>query len=124
MNTVYWTLVVQIVVTLVLALISLLVAGAAAGFSALVGGAICVLTNGVFAVKLFAHKGARARKRILSSFYYGEALKLLFTGIFFFIALKWLSVKPLPMVLAYVITAMAMLPMILKTETKRRTEQR
>lgn len=46
----------------------------------LLGGLICVLPGGLMAELLFAHKGARQARKMVSAFYLGEVGKLLLTA--------------------------------------------
>ena len=64
-----------------------------AAYSALVGGFIFFLPNMYFALKAFRYTGARAAKQIMSSFYRGEAGKLILCAVLFAIAFK--SIKPM-----------------------------
>ena len=50
------------------------------GYSAFIGGMICVMPNLVFAIYAYRFGGARAAKKIASSFYRGEALKIMLTA--------------------------------------------
>lgn len=67
------------------------VRGNVAAYSALVGGFIFVLPNAYFARKAFRHAGARSAKQIVSSFYQGEAGKLILSAVFFTMAFKWIQ---------------------------------
>lgn len=61
------------------------------GMSALLGGLICWLPNCWFAFRAFRHRGARAARQIVRSFYAGEAGKMLLTVVFF--AIVFINVK-------------------------------
>ena len=65
--------------------------GAAVG--ALLGGAIVWLPNCYFAFRAFRHRGARAARLIVRSFYAGAAGKMLLTAGMF--TLVFVNVKPL-----------------------------
>lgn len=73
------------------------------GFSALIGGGICVLANAVFALCAFMFSGARAAKRIAVSFYTGEALKILITVALFSVAYMYMQVELVPLKLTYLL---------------------
>lgn len=73
----------QLLVTVVLSVACGVMAGIKGAYSAGLGGLICIVPNIYFAMKLFKHQGARSAKRIVQSFYKGEALKLLITIVLF-----------------------------------------
>jgi ATP synthase protein I len=62
-------------------------------YSALLGGLICWIPNSYFALKAFQHQGARAAKKIISTMYKAEAVKLVLTALLFFLVFYF--VKPL-----------------------------
>jgi ATP synthase protein I len=78
--------------------------GIIAVYSALFGGIICILGNSVLARKFFRYTGARAAKKIVSSLFWGEALKFIITVVLFCIALKYLRIQALPFLLSYIVT--------------------
>lgn len=61
--------------------------------SATIGGLLSFVTQMVFAIFMFSHTGYRARNRIVSQFFRGQALKWLLTVFGF--ALIFIAVKPL-----------------------------
>lgn len=61
--------------------------------SAAIGAALSFVTQMVFAVFMFSHSGYRARNRIVSQFFRGQALKWLLTVFGF--ALIFITIKPL-----------------------------
>ncbi|GLP97663.1 ATP synthase subunit I [Paraferrimonas sedimenticola] len=72
--------------------------GKHAGVSALWGGIIVVLPNFIFATLAFAYSGARAADKVIKTFYWGEALKLMLTMALFsaaFITMKDIGFMPL-----------------------------
>lgn len=77
-----------------------------AGFSALLGGLVCIIPDVYFAKKLFEHQGARASKKIVNGFYKGEAAKLILS-IFLFTAVFILcKITPLAFFSVYVLVLM------------------
>ncbi|RJX66633.1 F0F1 ATP synthase subunit I [Vibrio sinensis] len=73
------------------------------GFSALIGGGICVIANAVFSGCAFMFSGARAAKRIAASFYTGETLKILITVVLFSVAYMYMQVELVPLKLTYLL---------------------
>lgn len=69
------------------------IGGRAAGTSALLGGLIAWLPGCYFAFRAFRHRGARAARRIVRSFYAGEVGKMALTMLMF--TLVFIYVKPL-----------------------------
>lgn len=61
--------------------------------SAAIGGTLSFVTQMVFATFMFSHSGYRARNRIVSQFFRGQALKWLLTVFGF--ALIFITIKPL-----------------------------
>lgn len=61
--------------------------------SAAIGGLLSFVTQMVFALFMFSHSGYRARNRIVSQFFRGQALKWLLTVFGF--ALIFITIKPL-----------------------------
>lgn len=76
-------------------------------YSALIGGGINMLATGYFAVKVFAAKPGSSAQQIARAFYWGEAVKILLTGILFAVALLWLNVEFLPLLITYAVTMLA-----------------
>ena len=67
--------------------------GSTGGLSALLGGLICWLPNCYFAFRAFRHRGARAARLIVRSFYAGAAGKLVLSMALFTIV--FINVRPL-----------------------------
>ena len=65
--------------------------------SALMGGLICILPNGVFALLAFRYSGARQNEKVVRSFSQGSKLKLALTIILSVMAFKWWQLEPLPL---------------------------
>jgi len=74
-----------------------------AGYSALIGGIICVVPNMVFVIYAHRYGGARAAKSIASSFYKGEALKIMLTAILFAGTFILIPISIGPLMTIYVI---------------------
>jgi ATP synthase protein I len=75
----------------VLVAITFLIKSPVAAYSALAGGLIFTLPNAYFARKAFRHAGARSAQQIVSSFYQGEAGKLILSAVLFTMAFKWIQ---------------------------------
>jgi len=82
-------------------------AGATAAGSALLGGALCVIPNGIFAFLAFRYAGARAARQIARAFYLGEALKLILTGVLFAVVLIALPVHAPALLISFIISLQA-----------------
>ncbi len=71
------------------------------GLSALAGGAIAVFPNFVFATLAFSHMGASLSAKIVKTFYWGEAVKLLLTIVMFsLVFINW-KVGFMPLFVCY-----------------------
>jgi ATP synthase protein I len=71
------------------------------GYSALAGGSIAVLPNFVFATLAFSHMGASSSAKVIKTFYWGEAVKLLLTIAMFSLAFIKLEVVFMPLFVCY-----------------------
>ncbi|MBC7185101.1 MAG: ATP synthase subunit I [Marinobacter sp.] len=82
-----------VIESMILVFVSLafLLRGQVAGYSALLGGLIFLIPHGYFALKAFRYSGARSAKKIMSSFYQGEAGKLILCAILFTMVFKWIQ---------------------------------
>ena len=78
-------------VVLVVVSLAFLFKSQVAGYSALLGGLIFLLPHGYFAFKAFRYSGARSARQIMSSFYQGEAGKLILCAILFTMVFKWIQ---------------------------------
>lgn len=83
--------VIESVVLVLVSLAFLAFRGQVSGYSALLGGLIFLLPHGYFALKAFRFSGARSAKQIMTSFYQGEAGKLILCAIFFTMVFKWIQ---------------------------------
>lgn len=83
--------VIESVILVLVSLTFLALRGQVSGYSALLGGLIFLLPHGYFALKAFRYSGARSAKKIMSSFYQGEAGKLILCAISFTMVFKWIQ---------------------------------
>jgi ATP synthase protein I len=88
-------LIIQVVLTLVLAGVAALYESTA-GLSALIGGGITTVANGLFALMVFGRYRAQEASRLVFRFYGAELLKLGFVVLMF--ALTFIWVAPLNLV--------------------------
>ncbi len=93
----------QLIVTVVMCGLLLCLMNANAGLSALLGGLVSIIPNIVFAKLLFHHQGARAAKKIVTSFYKGEALKIVITMTLFAAVFKLTTVTPVIFFVVYIL---------------------
>ena len=76
------------------------------GFSALIGGGICVTSNLFFAGRLFVGRRVSDPKEMLRHFYRSEALKFLFVVAMFVLVYKLVDIDPMSFIVAYALTAL------------------
>lgn len=93
--------------------VSLLIAGVLAVFfssqaalSAILAGLVSAVPNAYFALKLFKHQGARSARKIVNSFYVGEALKIVMSIILFALVFIFFHVVPLVFFTTYIVVQM------------------
>jgi len=98
----------QLGMGLVIAAFAGIVSGAEAALSAMLGALISAVPNAIFAKKLFQYQGARAAKKIVNSFYQGEAIKLFLSIFLFSLVFIFFSVNPLVFFAAYIMTQMVL----------------
>ena len=96
----------QLGVTILLGTIALLFGGRTAAGSALLGGVVCIVPNAYFAGKLFRFHGAGSAKKILNSFYSGEALKIILSIALFTLVFKFFNIIPLIFFAVYIVAQM------------------
>ena len=92
----------QLAVTFVLSLLFASMSGRAA-YSAMLGGLIAVIPNGVFAYRLFARKGAQVASKIVNALYRGEAIKLLITILLLMLVFRFIPVAALAFFTTYIL---------------------
>lgn len=97
---------VQLGITLFLAVLCAIVYNINAASSALLGGLVCIIPNAYFASKLFKHQGARAAKQIVSSFYKGEAVKIIMSIFLFTAVFVFFKITPLAFFTSYILVLM------------------
>ncbi|WP_025822763.1 ATP synthase subunit I [Shewanella marina] len=81
--------------------------GAQYAISALAGMTIAVLPNFVFATLAFSHSGASSAGKVLTSFYWGEAVKMLLTIVLFSLVFIYLKVVFMPLFVTYTLALIA-----------------
>ncbi len=99
-------LVMQLFLTIVSSL-AFVVINFKAGYSAFIGGLICLVPNFVFVTYAYRYGGARAAKNIASSFYKGEALKIMLTALMFAATFILVPISIGPLMTTYVVCLLA-----------------
>ncbi|WP_159822409.1 ATP synthase subunit I [Colwellia sp. 20A7] len=88
----------QILFTITLMLITTVIIyfiwGIAHAKSALLGGAVAIIPNMIFAYKAFRYAGAQSSKKVVESFYSGVKLKMLYTALLFALVFKFMVIIP------------------------------
>lgn len=96
----------QLITSVLISLVLLLLYGKNEGLSAILGGLVAIVPSIVFARKMFRYQGARAAKQIITSFYTGEALKIILTAILFSLVFMLYKVAPLAFFFTYIVVLM------------------
>lgn len=86
----------------------LLFSSVKAAYSALLGGLICILPSLYFAYRAFKYKGATAAKKIMASFYTGEALKLAMTFALFALVFIFIEIAVVPFFLTFILAQLVL----------------
>ncbi len=84
------------VITLIFTLMIYFICGFESAKSAVLGGAIGILPNVLFAYKAFKFAGARASKQVVESFFSGVKLKMALMALLLGLTLKFVVISPLP----------------------------
>lgn len=103
---VYWVVFAQLILTVIIALILWPTLGFKAAYSAVVAGLICAIANWYFTWRVFRHQGARAAKRFLIAYCFGEFIKLLLLGALFVLAVLYLRITFGPFLISFIINLM------------------
>lgn len=101
MKTAYQIIIVQLCIAILATSVCWIVAGHHAAASAAAAALVATLPNLLFALRMFAHSGARAARHILKSFYRGEMLKFIATMALFLVSIKYLQVMFLPFFITF-----------------------
>ena len=97
----YKLVLMQALVAGALSFIFFVVWGVQYGQSAIAGTLIAVLPNFVFATLAFSYSGASNTGKVLKTFYWGEAVKLLLTVALFSLAFTLMKVAFMPLFVCY-----------------------
>ncbi|KTD17945.1 ATP synthase subunit I [Legionella jordanis] len=96
----------QLAICLAVAFCLLLFFGKKEAISAFLGGVVFIIPSALFAGTLFRYQGARAARKIVKSFYVGEALKLLSTIALFTLVFMSFKIAPLAFFFTYIVVLM------------------
>ena len=88
----------QILFTIALMLITTVIIyfiwGISHAKSALLGGAVVIIPNMIFAFKAFKYAGAQSAEKVVESFNSGVKLKMLYTALLFALVFKFMVIVP------------------------------
>lgn len=100
------------------------VGNSTAMLSAILGGFVSILPTALFAGMLFRHHGARATKKIVSSFYRGEAAKIMFSMAMFAGVFSVFTVNPIVFFVTYILAQMIfwLVPVMTTSQQQNRPE--
>lgn len=93
----------QMLTSISLAFFISLNVGRVAGISALTGGMICVIGNGLFIKKYFFYRGESKAGKVIKAFYLGAVIKIAFTMGAFIMIFKLTNISPFPFFLGYIV---------------------
>lgn len=89
----YYLVLLQLAGVCFLALMGLLFFSANIGLSILAGGLAYSLPNLIFVWRVFRYVGAQQMTRFMTAFFFGEMLKLIFSGIFVLMVVKTMPIS-------------------------------
>ncbi|MGB0893841.1 MAG: ATP synthase subunit I [Parashewanella sp.] len=102
----YKLVLLQALVAVIIAIVFFTAWDVQMSLAALAGGLIAVLPNFVFVTLAFSHSGASQADKVLKSFYWGEAIKMLLTIALFSLVFSQFKFGFMPVFLGYVLTLM------------------
>jgi len=88
------------------ALVSYFTWGIAATKSVLIGGAVGIFPNIIFALNAFRYAGAKSSQKVISAFYSGEKYKIVLTAILFALTFKFITIEPIPFFTSFCLVAL------------------
>jgi len=97
----------QMIISVFIAVIMGFTLGYVAAKSAILAGLVCIIPNILFAWKLFYYRGARSAKKIVNSFYTGEAIKLFTAMVLFALVFMFTEIRPLVFFLTFIVVQMS-----------------
>ncbi|WP_028389387.1 ATP synthase subunit I [Legionella fairfieldensis] len=100
-------LLIQLMISVLISLVLLLVFGKKEAISALLGGMVVIVPSFFFARKLFHYQGARSARKIVRSFYLGEAQKFFLSIILFTLIFIKLKIAPFAFFFTYITVLMS-----------------
>lgn len=89
-----------------------------AGYSAALGGSVCVISNALFAYLLFQRRGARAAKQIVRGFYRGELVKIVTTVLCFIVIFKFVPINVAAFFIGFVVGQLVFWVALLITKSR------
>ena len=92
----------QMLIIMLTTLIVAIILGLDKAYSSALGGFAAFLPNLYFGIRVYKSAGQQSKK-ILNSFYIGEAGKLLFTGLLFVLIFQFPNVEIVPVLIGYIL---------------------
>lgn len=89
MNVVAKVLIMQLLLSLLCALVAWILFGTVAGYSAVLGGLVCVIPNMFLGLRMMAVREASDPRQLLNAAYIGEAGKFVLSVVLFVLAYKF-----------------------------------
>ena len=99
-------LMVMTISVLLYALISYFKWGYVFAESVLLGGALALLPNVLFAFNAFKYAGAKSSQKVLSAFYSGEKYKIVLTAVLFALTVKFIAIEPIAFFTSFCLVAL------------------
>jgi len=97
----------QWIATFLVALLFWLFEGQVAGYSAILGGSINILSCLIFFRLFFKQHTTKVAKKIVFNFYLGGVLKFFIGFVLFTLAFQWSKLRPAPLFCAFIATQLA-----------------
>jgi len=77
------------------------------GLTFMLGGGLNIIPGWLFGRFFFKTIGKRDAKKIINTFYYGEALKFITTAVLFMGIFQWKSITPIPLFVGFMVAQLA-----------------
>ncbi|MCD6055710.1 MAG: synthase assembly protein [Gammaproteobacteria bacterium] len=116
----YKFIAVQALIGLSISLLCYIAFDQAAAYSALLGAAVAVIANVIFANKAFAITGNGRAKQVVNNFYKAEIIKIIISAILFTVCFRYGHVKGSAFFVSYFILQMSLwlAPLFLKSHNR------
>ncbi len=104
MNVVAKVLIMQLLLALLCALVAWMLFDIAAGYSAVLGGLVCVIPNSFLGLRMMAVRESVDPRKMLNAAYIGEAGKFVLSVVLFVVVYQWVpALNPAALLAGFIV---------------------